>query len=334
VSLAPPLAALAAGLGVAGCGALLPHRRTGAAPREGLAAAAVRLAAAAGRGARRRLGMRPPAGLAARIAAAGTPAGLGVREVTAAKIAAAAAGALAAAPLATIAPGRLGLALELAGPAAGFLAPDWWLRRRAAERARRVRRHLPALLDLLRVSVDAGLAPVAALAAVGARSTGPLAEAWRAVGREVALGVPMADALARVEEDLPLPEVTALGAALRRAHRHGAPLAETLGAAAGGSRRRPRRRAPRSSWSSRCCWCHRSCCWWRRRSPRRCSTAAACPACADGSHLRCIWFARRTKSSTDRGSAEAAHRKLRNSAPKRPSRNGSTAHAWANAPPP
>jgi tight adherence protein C len=237
-----PLAALAGVLAVPGCAALLPRRRSRGARRDGLAAAGIRLAATAGRGARRRLGMRAPAGLAARIAAAGAPAGLGVRELMAAKLAASVAGGVGALPLAALAPGRLGLVLELASPAAGFLAPDWWLRRRAAERARRVRRDLPALLDLLRVSIEAGLAPVAALAAVGVRSSGPLAAEWRAVGREVALGVPMADALDGVERRLPLPEVRSLGAALRRSHRHGAPLGETLAAQAREARLARRRR--------------------------------------------------------------------------------------------
>ena len=235
------LAALAAGLAVPGLAAFVPRPRRGA-RGDGLASAVLRLAAAAGHGARRRLGMRPPAGLAARIAAAGAPPGLGVRELMAAKIAATGGGAVAAMPFAALAPGRLGLLVEVAGPAVGFLAPDWWLRRRAAERARRVRRDLPALLDLLRVSIEAGLAPVAALAAVGARSSGPLAGEWRTIGREVALGVAMADALARVERRLPLPEVAALGAALRRAHRHGAPLGETLAAQAHEARLARRRR--------------------------------------------------------------------------------------------
>jgi tight adherence protein C len=241
MTLAPVLAALSGALAVPGVAALLPPRRRRS-TTDGMGAAALRLAAAAGRGVRRRLGARAPAGLAARIAAAGAPAGLGVRELMAAKLAGALVGGLAAVPLATLAPGRLGLVLELAAPAGGFVAPDWWLRRRAAARARRVRRDLPALLDLLRVSIEAGLSPVAALAAVGARSTGPLALEWRGVGREVALGVALGDALAGVERRLPLPEVGAVGAALRRAHRHGAPLGETLAAQARDARLARRRR--------------------------------------------------------------------------------------------
>jgi tight adherence protein C len=52
------------------------------------------------------------------------------------------------------------------------------------------------------------------------------------VGREVALGVPLQAALDDLAERTPLPEVGALIAALDRARRHGAPLAEALAAQA------------------------------------------------------------------------------------------------------
>jgi tight adherence protein C len=241
---APALAALAGAFAVLACADLAPRRRARAQPgaRDGLAARAVRVGAAVGRGARLRMGPRAPAGLAERVAAAGAPAGLGVRELMAAKLAALVAGGLAAVPPAALAPGRLGVAIAVAGPVAGFFAPDWWLARRAAARARRVRRDLPAQLDLLRVSVEAGLSPVAALGAVGERSTGPLAAEWLTIGREVGLGVPLAEALDRSEHRLPLPEVRSLAAAIRRAHRHGAPLGETLAGQAREARLARRRR--------------------------------------------------------------------------------------------
>jgi tight adherence protein C len=224
------LAGAAAALAVAGFAELVPPpspRR-----RDGRGAALIRLLAATGAGLRRLARARAPAGLEQRIAAAGAPGGLGPRELIAAKLGGACVGVATALPLAAPAPGRLGVLLTVALPVAGFLAPDWWLARRARERAERVRREVPALLDLLRVSIEAGLSPVAALAAVGARSGGPLAAEWRAIASEVALGVPLAEALERTARFLPLPEVRALGAALRRAIRHGAPLGETLAAQA------------------------------------------------------------------------------------------------------
>ena len=169
-----------------------------------------------------------PADLRGRIEAAGRPAGLGVREVMAAKVAAAVAGAAGALPVAALAPGRLGLLVAAAGPVAGFLAPDLWLSRLAAERARRVRRELPPLLDILRVTIEAGGSLAPALKAVGERAEGPLAREWRAVAREVSLGVPMSQALGGLAARLPQPEIRAFVGALERAARHGAPLSDTL----------------------------------------------------------------------------------------------------------
>jgi tight adherence protein C len=179
---------------------------------------------------------RAPADLRGRIEAAGRPAGLGVREVMAAKLAAAVLGGFAALPPAALAPGRLGLVIAPLAPAAGFLLPDLWLGRLAAERARRVRRDLPALLDILRVTVEAGGSLSWALRAVGDRAEGPLAREWAAVGNEVAVGVPLAHALAALAVRLPQPEIGALVAALNRATRHGAPLAATLEAQARAAR--------------------------------------------------------------------------------------------------
>jgi tight adherence protein C len=242
------LAFVSAAAGVAGLAALLAPRRApiNGAPaetshygtqlqdaRRSPAARLLSVLALAGRL------MRPPGAppdLRARIEAAGRPAGLGVREVMAAKIAAAVLAGVAALPLAALAPGRLGLVLGPLGPVAGFLAPDLWLARLAAERARRVRRDLPSMLDMLRVTVEAGGSLAWALRSVGERADGPLAREWQTVAREVALGVPLGDALQALTRRLPQPEVRALVAALERSRRHGAPLAETLAAQARAAR--------------------------------------------------------------------------------------------------
>jgi tight adherence protein C len=153
-------------------------------------------------------------GVEQRIVAAGRPAGVVPRELMAAKVG----GAIVAAPLAAsigaVAPGRLGVLLVVVLPVAGFFMPDFWLARRASARARAARVELPPLLDLLRVTVGAGVGLAAALQAVGERGGGPLASEWCALGREVALGVPLAEAIAGMAVRLPLPEVEALSRAL------------------------------------------------------------------------------------------------------------------------
>jgi tight adherence protein C len=228
------LAFLSAALLVLAAGQLLPSERHG--PRFGALPRWLR--ALSGLAARR----TPPLDLERRIAAAGRPAGLGAREWAAARMAGAVCLGGAAVVPAAVAPGRLGLLVVVASPVAGFLAPDLWLARRARDRARRVRRELPVMLDLLRVPVTAGASLPAALADVGARSRGPLAAEWRAVGSEVALGVPLSEALEAMSTRLPQPEVCSLCAALDRARRHGAPLGRTLAGQAADARLALRRR--------------------------------------------------------------------------------------------
>jgi tight adherence protein C len=234
VSAAALFGFLCAALGVAGAGlvagppthAWVAGRRRAAGGGRGGGLPLLRLLIRAGG----RFGTVAPRDLDARIVAAGRPGGVGTRELMAAKAAAALVGGLMAALLFAAAPGRLGLVLVVVGPTAGFLAPDLWLLRRARERSRRVRHQLPALLDLLRLSIEAGRSLPTALGEVGARARGPLAGEWRIVAREVTLGVPLDHALQGLIRRAPLPEVRALVAALDRARRHGAPLAETLAA--------------------------------------------------------------------------------------------------------
>lgn len=244
MTLAAVLTGIAVALGVAALALLLPApaRRHGSARRQpGGRRRLLRGLVAAG-GALRPGSLPPPRDLEARILAAGRPAGLGVRELMAAKLASLVLGATIGLVLASVAPGRLGLLLGAAAPVAGFLAPDLWLRRHAGERARLVRRELPALVDLLRVTIDAGLPLPVALGLVGERTSGPLGREWRAVGRQVGLGVPLSRALEQMSERMPQEEVRVLVKALERGARHGAPLGETLAAQARDARESRRRR--------------------------------------------------------------------------------------------
>jgi len=226
------LAAVAAGLATFGFADLLALRAAHRRSRAARGRRALALLARLGRGA----GPRAPGSLASRLAAAGLD--VPVADAMALKTGAAVAGLAAAAALAAHAPGRLGPALVLAAPAAAFLAPDAWLRRRARARARAIEAELADVLDLLRVAVAAGLAPRRALAEVGRRHPGLLAgELRRAAGR-AALGVPAATALEELERRCPAAGIAPLTAALRRAGRHGAPLAPTLAAQAAEARAR------------------------------------------------------------------------------------------------
>jgi tight adherence protein C len=237
MSLASLLAFTAAALAVAGIADLLRSRTQRATAPGAPLRALARLVPTR---------LRPPLDLAARIEAAGAQR-LAVSEVMAVKVACASSAAVLAVFSAPAVPGRLGLLLLVGAPAAGFLAPDAWLARRIRERVARARRDLPALLDLLRVAIDAGLAPTRALAAVGERSDAPLAGELGAVAREVELGVPLDRALQRLARRVPAGEVRSFTAALGRAAQHGAPLGPTLAAQARDARLARARRIQESA---------------------------------------------------------------------------------------
>ena len=186
--------------------------------------------------------LKPPLDLGARLEAAGRPGNLTPAEFMAMKVLAALAASPVGPALGAAAPGRLGILLTAAAPVAGFLAPDLHLRRRTRARIRESRRDLPALLDLLRVAIDAGMAPAHALDAVGSRSDSALAAEWTAAAAQVELGEPLDVALTRLTRRLPAPELQAFAAALRRAMLHGAPLSDTLAAQARDARLARRRR--------------------------------------------------------------------------------------------
>jgi tight adherence protein C len=225
MTVGPPLAA---GAGLAAAGGIVELASSMAASGRGrLAARAIGALVALGR----RVGAPAPReDLARRLEAAGTPLRLRAADLTAIKAAAALVALLAGAPLAAALPGRLPIAAALALPAAGFLLPDVLLARRTRARARAMEVELPDLLDLLRVSIEAGLPVGRALGEVARRHHGPLAHEWRAAAAELELGVARADALQRLVRRCPIAAVAALASAVERAERHGAPLAETLAA--------------------------------------------------------------------------------------------------------
>jgi tight adherence protein C len=193
----------------------------------------------------------PPRDLGARLAAAGSPLGLGPRDVAAVKAGTGVLALVAGAPLAASLPGRLPLVAVPALPLAGFLAPDLLVLRLTRARMRAMEEELPDLLDLLRVSVDAGLAVSRALDEVGRRHRGRLAREWRAAAAQMELGVPRARALRAMADRCPAPAVEGLVTALERAERHGAPLSQTLAAQAHEARaaraRQVRERAARAA---------------------------------------------------------------------------------------
>ena len=232
------LAALAGVAAAAGLAELLPPHRRHRTSRT--------LTLIARIGARAAAGIHPAAqGLEARAQAAGIdrPA----NEIVALQAGLALLATTLAAPVAALAPGRLNLAVLLAAPVAGYALPEHALRRRARARAHVIETELPDVLDLLRVALQAGLAPRKALAEVGRRHPGLLAKELEDTAHRIRLGEPAAHALSRLEARCP--GTAGLIAALERAERHGAPLAATLHAQA--TQARAHRAAERSEQAAK-----------------------------------------------------------------------------------
>jgi tight adherence protein C len=238
VTVATLLAAVAGILAGAGLGELVgtrrPRRRRG-----GITRLVARLGSA--------VGMRASKGLAARVAAAGLD--RPVAEVVALQAGLAVLAGLTVLPLVPAAPGRLGFALALAAPAAGYLAPEYALRRRAAQRRKAIELELPDVLDLLRVAIGAGLSPRRALTEVGRRHPGVLARELKRAAARASLGEPVDTTLSHLEARCRAAGVPQFVAALRRAERHGAPLGPTLAAQA--QEARSRRAAHRSELAAK-----------------------------------------------------------------------------------
>lgn len=132
----------------------------------------------------------------------------------------------------------LALGLLLAGPRFFLPAlvlvilanrlPDFFLARRAAGRRHSFLRFFPDVLDLLAISVEAGLGLDAALNQVSQRFPEPITGEFGTVLSEIRLGRPRAEALRGLSGRLNLPELTAFVSALNQAETMGVGITEVL----------------------------------------------------------------------------------------------------------
>ncbi len=146
--------------------------------------------------------------------------------------------------------GRVGIGVLLSGVMLVF--PAVWLVSQAQVRQRQIERDLPDFLDLLAVTVSAGLAFRQAMDRVAETLSGPLAEEMRWTLRRMDVGVSRRQAFLELRDRNPRSATMGLFvAALLQAEELGAPLADTLNQLAKDMRREfsqaTRRRAARAA---------------------------------------------------------------------------------------
>ncbi len=109
-----------------------------------------------------------------------------------------------------------------------FLAPGYWLDLRARARRRKIHDALPDALDLLAVTVEAGLGLYGAIQRLVETNKGPLADEFALVLTELRVGDSSDRALRRMAARMQLPEVTSLARSLIQGEQLGLSLARTL----------------------------------------------------------------------------------------------------------
>ncbi len=122
----------------------------------------------------------------------------------------------------------MGLLIGLGGAWAGFMLPDTFLTMRTRKRREDIRIAMPDILDLLCVSVEAGLGFDAAMAKVAERMEGPLVEEVRIVLHEMRIGESRSKALKSMAERVDLPETTSFVRSIVQADQLGISLGRIL----------------------------------------------------------------------------------------------------------
>jgi len=112
--------------------------------------------------------------------------------------------------------------------ALAFFAPDLWLSSRVSSRKSAIRRALPDMLDMLTISVEAGLGFDQAMAKLVRNTSGPLSEEFGRVLQEVQAGVDRSDAMRRLAQRTEVPELNGFIMAIVQAEVFGISVSSVL----------------------------------------------------------------------------------------------------------
>lgn len=120
------------------------------------------------------------------------------------------------------------LFLAMIGGAFGFIAPDLFVSSRMRARREQIRAALPGALDLLAVSVEAGLGFDGSIAKLAEQTDGPVAEEFTLTLSELRIGESRREALRKLAERVDSTEMSAFVRAIIQADQLGMSLGRIL----------------------------------------------------------------------------------------------------------
>ncbi len=138
---------------------------------------------------------------------------------------------------------KMGLAILFILPMLGGLAPSYWLRFRIKNRREQVKNDLPDLLDLMTISVAAGLGLEQAMQVSCARFESPVCHELRLTLREMELGLSRHDALENMKLRTDIDDLVTFAVVLSQADALGLPIGRVLQAQSDEMRDKRRQRA-------------------------------------------------------------------------------------------
>jgi len=122
----------------------------------------------------------------------------------------------------------LAIVLGAAGVAVGYIAPEFWLSRWIRARQKAILLQIPDALDLLTISVRAGLGFDAALGKVVEKMIGPLVDEFRRALAEVRVGKARRDALRDIVPRTEVPALSNFIGAIIQAEQLGVSISKVL----------------------------------------------------------------------------------------------------------
>jgi tight adherence protein C len=125
----------------------------------------------------------------------------------------------------------------------GYTFPSAGLSARASKRQKEIRKAMPDTMDLLTISVEAGLGFDAALAQVVKNVPGPLSDEIGRMLQEMQIGVSRADAFRHLNDRTEVPELDGFVLSMIQADKYGVGVAKVLRAQATELRQKRRQRA-------------------------------------------------------------------------------------------